>query len=225
MKKLTKDWFLGILAVILISLASGCSMQSEKELETLSPTKFAANNVLKKGWVTLPIPMYISASVPEEFRADCQDALDLWNAKAGKELFEYRGLTDRDSSEKDGINVISWSTAQSAHGYFGETKKRWIGENTIIEADVIFFGKKEDFASLRCPDGSESCFMETGKKDILTTALHEFGHVLGFVHTDEPDHLMNPDFSFGDIYQHFDETLISELRSIYNPDYLADASQ
>ncbi|MFH0799648.1 MAG: matrixin family metalloprotease [Pseudomonadota bacterium] len=189
-------------------------------------TKLASDTALKKGWAELPIPIFISSTVPEKFRTACLHAMDMWSEEAGIQLFDYQGITDSTIVGDDGINGMYWDTKPNSKGYFAETKKSWLGESMIVEADVMFYGSPDDFAELKCDGGKDVCVSPIKKKDIATTALHELGHVLGFVHTDTPDRLMNPDFTYGDVYLRFDDEVATELKAVYNPTVMAggDAS-
>lgn len=218
----TKRTIIAISAICFAALAlSACQGGAEGTSPKFNATKLASNKVLKKGWVELPVPIHISESVPEKFRAVVLTAIDRWNEQAGTQLLDYQGVVAKARADEDGVNVVTWDVNPSPKGYFGETQKSWVGDGEIVEADVTFFGDPDDFAVLSCEDRKEVCKSADSRKDLMTTALHELGHVLGFVHTDEAGHLMNPGFTFGDVFQHFDDTVVTELKEVYNPTIVA----
>lgn len=211
----------GLMGIIALGEVGCSDIPSSPIQPRVIQAKLASNTVLKKGWTDLPIPIFISATVPEGFKAESLRAMDMWNEAAGVQLFDYQGITETASATDDGMNAIYWDRRPSPEGYFGETHKLWVNGDVLVEADVVFYGDPADFEALSCEDGGDACTVTAGKKDITTTALHELGHVLGFVHTAEGDRLMNPDFTYGDVFHRFDDTLLSELTSVYGPALLA----
>lgn len=213
---------LAVMAVIAISL-SACGSASVSHDDSVK-TQLSKNTSLKRGWNELPVPMYISNSVPERFRAVIIEAMDRWNSESGVELFAYVGETPNDVREKDELNGIYWDESPHPDGYFGLTQTLIQSDDLIVESDITFYDDPEGFDVLECEDGQEVCESIVEKKDIMTTALHELGHVLGFNHTDGPTDIMNPSFYPGDVHHQLDSLLITELKDTYDPIMLSDAS-
>lgn len=208
-------------AIALLAMAlSGCKSVEAGHSSEIS-NALSKNIVLKKGWKELPIEMHISQSVPERLRPAIRSAMDMWNAQAGFTVFSYAGLIDDMDADFDEVNAIYWDTEPHPDGHFGKAETMFIYDDLIVEGDITFYGDPEDFDVLSCEDGEEFCRVAAYKKDIVTTALHELGHILGFGHADEAGYIMNPDFSRGDVHQQFDDVLLSELRNTYEPIMLA----
>lgn len=212
---------LGTVALLAMAL-TGCKSVEAGHSSDISST-LSKNAVLKRGWKELPIEMHISESVPERLRPAIRSAMEMWNAEAGFTVFHYAGVTDDMEADFDEVNAIYWDTEPHPDGHFGKAETMFIYDDLIVEGDVTFYGDPDDFDALSCYDAEESCRVAVYKKDIVTTALHELGHILGFGHTDEIGYIMNPDFSRGDVHQKFDDVLLSELRDVYEPIMLACA--
>jgi hypothetical protein len=210
----------GMLAMLALSICA-CNSQGTNEIDPVS-AKLSKNMVLKKAWRELPVPIYMSNSVPERLRPAILEAMEMWNGQAGVAVFEYVGETPNDVQARDDLNGIYWDRNPSEDGYFGEAKMVHEGD-VMIEADVVFYGDPDEFDVLSCEGGEDKCVSGSDKKDIMTTALHELGHVLGFGHTDGEDEIMNPNFSRGDVHRGFDAVLIAELSDFYAPIMVADA--
>ncbi|MBN1282850.1 MAG: matrixin family metalloprotease [Proteobacteria bacterium] len=218
-----KSGYLAFLTAAALFLSvCGCNSAGPGHAEETS-IRLAKNMVLKRGWSELPVAIYISNSVPERFRPAIVEAMEMWNDEAGIPIFEYAGETPDDAQGRDGLNGIYWDENPSPKGYFGEARTTTVNKDVIVESDIVFFGDPDSFDTLSCEDGKEICRSKVMKKDVKTTALHELGHVLGFVHTDGPADIMNPDFQAGDVHCRFDALLISELQDVYGPIMIADA--
>jgi predicted Zn-dependent protease len=211
-----------ILALIAIMIC-GCKGQEATHSADITK-KLSTNAALKKSWRELPIRMHVSESVPERFRDAIVDAMERWNFEAGVTLFEYAGVTDSAEQGFDEINAIYWNEELEPDGHYGKALTMSIYDNVIIEGDVVFYGDPDTFDVLSCEDATDVCKSNEFKKDITTTALHEFGHTLGFDHTNGETDIMNPHFTRGDVHHEFDATLITELGDIYKPAMIADAS-
>ena len=214
---MTRQFFI----LLALALLAGCSV------ETVAVHSEGISGNLKmvtgtqQSWEELPIPFYISTTVPEEFVTPILDSFSIWEEKAGISLFDYRGRIDSSSQTFDGRNVVYWDTESHPNGYLGETHLMTINETTLIETDIVFHGDFEVCEALTCETKEENCRSEKEKYDLTTTALHEIGHVLGFEHVSGADLIMNPRFTMKDVYHRFDETLLSGLHNLYNPTTLA----
>lgn len=211
-----KGWKITILLVLIALTATGCSVQIGTANSPGGVDEAGDGPIITKSWIEIPIPIYISNSVPEEFREDILNVFDMWNKEAGKELFVYEGLSDSNAREFDGSNVVYWDENPHPNRYFAETHYAWINGDELIESDVVFYGDPDDFDVLSCQGEKLVCKSSVMKKDITTTALHEIGHMLGFEHSAEPHNIMNPNFTISDVNQDFSEDLIAELTAEYN---------
>jgi len=221
MRKESRYLALAVMAVLALSL-SACKAGSGSNSDSMK-AQLSKNTSLKKGWSELPVPIYISNSVPEIFRPVIIEAMDKWNSESGVTLFVYAGETPDDVRTQDEINGIYWNESPHQEGYFGLTQTLSTTDDVIVESDITFYDDPEGFDVLECEGGEEICRSSTIKKDIMTTALHELGHVLGFNHTAGPTDIMNPNFYPGDVHHQFDGLLIAELQDTYDTIMLADA--
>jgi len=212
----------GLIAALALFI-SGCSKSAGPSHTAAMTAKFSKNTVLKMGWSELPVPIYISNSVPEKFRPTIVEAMDRWNSESGVTLFVYVGETPDDVRARDDINGIYWNESPHEEGYFGLTQTLSVDDDMIVESDITFFDDPDGFDVLECEGGELVCRSSILKKDVMTTALHELGHVLGFEHTTGATDIMNPNFYAGDVHHQIDTILIAELQDTYEPIMLADA--
>ncbi len=111
-----------------------------------------------------------------------------WEEKSRGELaFIYEGVSEEGKAIRDGHNTLSWITG---HWHYGEetaaVSTLWLSEETgeIEEVDIEFNARDYDWDL-------------PGSPDLLETALHEIGHLLGIGHSFNPGAVMHDIRHFG----------------------------
>jgi hypothetical protein len=109
----------------------------------------------------------------------------------------YAGTTGAKANSRDGQNTVGW--AKLGGGTLGITNYlsssrfyNWqCGSNRfadLFEADVRHSTSYRWFAGGSCPCAAGSAF------NLNSVSTHEFGHVIGLCHTNQPSSLMYPSF-------------------------------
>jgi predicted Zn-dependent protease len=135
----------------------------------------------------IPVVLYIDGSVPPEFNDSIAGAIDDWNRSVGREILKLGGrVSTNGEPQQDGVNVIyymkTWENNRMNEQ--ARTTVYWAGDH-IYEADIRInasAGGKHEFFVGEDP--------QTGKIDMQSLMLHEFGHVLGLAHAVNPQSVM-----------------------------------
>ncbi len=175
-----------------------------------------AQLAMNQYWTKTPIAFYLSDTIPESLRESILNSFELWETKAGIRLFEFKGYHSSRSPSFDGKNVVYWNNEPNSDGKLGMTYRKVQGNTRVVEADIMFFGNPERYASLSCGENSRDdvCHVRENKFDITTLALHEIGHLIGFDHV-EGSSVMNPNFGLSDVHQDLEEDLLSVVDDTY----------
>lgn len=131
-----------------------------------------------------PVTLYIDPSVPTMYYSAIQAAAQDWNKQLGKEVLRIGGVTQQAGlAGRDGQNVIYWSTYWETDRPWEQarTTVAWLG-NQIQDADV-----KVNATSFQYSAADQAI---RGQVDFESLMVHEFGHVLGLVHTEVADSVM-----------------------------------
>lgn len=150
---------------------------------------FYNQNILWKE-KNFPIVLELDKSVPKELRDSVYHAAEKWNKELKKEVLLIKESSVKLKHDKNKINSIiakdSWEIDKASE----QARTRVFFEgNNILEADVIinlytfsFYNKKNVVKG------------KTEKSDLYhfeSLMIHEFGHVLGFIHDDNHHSVMN----------------------------------
>ncbi len=151
-------------------MMTGCSPM-DKDL-----CMFATINGERAAWKVEQVKMQIHESVPEKYRQIIRDASNYWFSTSGVKLINIVDdiKTGPIFNGRDSRNVIYYDfDKDDAKNRLAYTSI-WYRGNRIIETD-IFINQMRVFDD------------ELLKK----TMVHEFGHVLGLMHNDEQESIMN----------------------------------
>jgi matrixin len=110
----------------------------------------------------------------------------------------HAGSTTKTGNKRDGVNVVSWANlggqTLGITNYLKYDRQRTVscGGNlfaNLFEADVrITTAFRWTSGGGQCPCAAGSAFYLNGVSE------HEFGHVIGLCHTNQPSSLMYPSF-------------------------------
>ena len=168
-------------ALLLILSLTGCGGKNEDENGP-------------KRWASFPIPIYMDGDLENAYGAEDNfyEAMSFWEARAGKKLFDYRGVwqgqapfTGNPSSPTSiAANIIfildPWSFSSSIAGQTVVMSKK-----NEIRGSIIMLNPSAVYCFWSCPS----------EKKIFT---HELGHFLGFDHSQEKSDIMYPEIQGGD---------------------------
>lgn len=131
-----------------------------------------------------PVVLYIDSSVPTSLFDAIKASVAEWNRAVGREVLKIGGWTNRNGGPaQDSINVIyflnTWEPDRN--GEQARTTVYWAGDR-IYEADIRINGRNFNYFW-----GEETI---SGRVDIESLMLHEFGHVLGLAHSQTPQSVM-----------------------------------
>ena len=163
-----------VLAVALILQACG------RQLSPESSCNFVQNSQKQRvSWKNGLARMYIHESVPREYFEAIYRAAEVWNQQIGREVISIEAVVGGSGvSAQDGYNIIyymkTWDEAKASEQ--ARTTIYWSGDR-IYEADVRINGSGNYHLFAAGPE------LESGKVDMESLIIHEFGHVLGLAHT------------------------------------------
>jgi hypothetical protein len=161
---------------------------------------------------SVPVVMYLDASVPAAYTSAIQAAMDTWNAKLGRKVLVLGGWTKSDAPKKDGANVIYWlKNWEPERAGFEQARTTIYWANDVIsEADVrINATGVFAYSTLQAP--------MMGQVDFQSLILHEFGHVLGLQHTEQPESVMVKTLRSDDLRRTPSEFDLKSLHCEYHP--------
>lgn len=173
-------WLLGLLGVVFLS---ACAKEQAKQ----------------SGWSGFPVAIYSDAAVvaTTQDKTDLFAAFTYWEAKAGRQLFDYKGewtgsapYTGSASAPTDILaNVIFF---QNPWPFSAQTA----GQTTVISSQRGIHGSiimlNENIG--RC---SGNCSGETQRISQQKLIAHELGHFLGLEHSSASGDIMYPSISPG----------------------------
>ena len=169
-------WLIG-LGVFLALLVCGCGKPSTT------------------GWSSFPVAIYAATTIESTpaVRQDFEDAMSFWEGRAGRKLFDYKGIWSADKLPYTGTiespvdllgNVIFFQNPWPfAANIAGQTTV--ISTRNGISASMIVMNAETPFCTGDCP-GS------LGRVSERRAFAHELGHFLGLQHVQDLTNVMNP---------------------------------
>lgn len=131
----------------------------------------------------VPVTIYVHESVPDKHLPAIQAAAEVWNREVGRQVLRITsGLKGPLSPSPDGSNVIYFMNTWEADKLHEQarTTVNYLG-NRIYDADVVVNEFKYDFSSDE---------LHPNRVDLESLMIHEFGHVLGLQHVQDPQSVM-----------------------------------
>ncbi len=131
-----------------------------------------------------PITFYVDDVVPENYRNDIEKAAQDWNYATGIDIFEYGGISHFGNIYHNSMSVtwISdvWTREKMEQAY---NHIEWSGE-TIASSSIYVDAVNWTF--------STNDQRENGVIDLESVMVHEFGHMIGLVHSRYAQSAMYP---------------------------------
>jgi hypothetical protein len=153
------------------------------------------------GWNNFPVTIYSQSSLltTPQAKSDFNDALNFWEGKAGKQLFDYQG--DYTASATPFTGNPAAPTAITANVIFFQNPWPFnvniVGQTTVMQSTsqaisgaVIMINPSTTLCEGDC-DGQPDA---TSERRAFT---HELGHFLGLVHILDVTNIMYPQIQSG----------------------------
>lgn len=176
-------------------LCFGLLLQAcQRELPSEQSCNFVMNSSLQRvSWQEdVPVQLMIHESVPKDAWIAIEDAAAVWNQAVGRTVLEIAQYGVSNPLTKDGYSIIyyldEWD--QNHPREQARTSIYWYGRK-IIEADVLVNTQNFQFQVTTADS------VERDKVDLYSLMVHEFGHVLGFAHSEYPDSVMVTELAKG----------------------------
>lgn len=182
---------------------------------------FITSGCAKNGatrWASLPVPVYSDASIvaTPESQADLLEAMNFWEVKVGKKLFEYKGIWNSSAQPYTGTpsdpgtilaNVIFFQSPwHASSNIIGQTVVTSFEER--IQNAMIMINPYAEFCTGDCEG---RYYANSARKNLA----HELGHFLGLKHHNDVNNVMYPVLQPGGAMDgvSIDETALMELLS------------
>lgn len=149
-------------------------------------------------WSSFPIDLYADPFLLSDSEAndDLSNAINYWHEKAGRTIFNFRGAWsgpaysgDPESPDEIFANVIffegPWPFESNVAG-----KTVLLSEANRIQSSMILLNPDTSVCSGDCV-GKRSY---TSRRKLLA---HELGHMIGMVHVEDTQNIMNPSITPG----------------------------
>lgn len=168
-------------------------------------------------WDSFPIGLFVDTSVlsSADAKKDLEDAIQFWENKTKKHLFQIQGgwsggspvegsINDPDSLKGNILYLMSpWQFSSTAAG-----NTILLSQEEIIQNSVIFINADKTYCSGDCSGQTT----ETSRRKLFA---HELGHFLGLGHVSQSGNIMYPSIEHGADLSSV-EVDISSLQSVIN---------
>jgi Matrixin len=148
-----------------------------------------AYNLFEFDWSYQKNPMQAAfviceAGAPSGAADRIKQAAAKWNyAKFQFHFDKGRCLVDPPTTKPDGINYISFVDLGKGPPALSDARQEKAGSSKMIECDMRFHSQRKWYTGEGAPPSDSN--------DLLSVAMHEFGHCLGLNNVSEADVVMN----------------------------------
>ncbi len=203
-----RSFFRTLLLIPVLTLLSACQNPPPSQ----DSCNFVLNSLNRRvSWARTPIQFYIDAASfegPDElkYHKAIQEAMDVWNAEFETPVFELVGVTTALPAPRIGLDGrVTPDTFNAIYSVeksvFENTSMRdeqartsisYVGD-FISEADILIDGSERFYFEDQAISASQ------GLIQFKSLMIHEFGHVLGLGHVDDPsvNSVMYPRLQYG----------------------------
>ncbi len=146
-------------------------------------------------WGKMPISIYVSVNFPADWIPELRWCLQEIDSKSqGKVMFDFRGVASRAVfTAKDGFSVVDVVHKNDGGG----VTQPYMDAGFLVEADI----------------GIDAGNFSAADHELFrNVALHEFCHVIGLAHIENPSSLMNPDLVN---FTRIDDGTLQGIRFLY----------
>ncbi len=160
---------------------------------TVLSTGCAPNGSVR--WKNFPISVYSDQQVIStgSSQADLQDAMDYWEEKTGKKIFEYKGVWNNPTPPYTGTPDSPGTILENVIFF----QNPWAASSNVIGQTVVnSFGDQISHAMIMLNPYAEFCTRDCAGQYWSNSArknlVHELGHFIGMKHNSDVRNVMYP---------------------------------
>lgn len=206
---------IALLSFVFVTLI-GCGQKEVGNLGVVEASGVGSTSELRWPENLIPIKIRFPKSLESQLYQSVYYAVEEWNIKADRPLlyFEFADFTtampdDTYDSKNNFYSQNNWAVTGYANGVLAITRFYYYN-NILLEADIVLNNTRNYHYNSLADDTIAS-----NQFDVQSILLHEFGHFLGFDHTNESDSVMKPTLSSGSVVRYLSQKDVERLLSRY----------